>query len=195
MQSANSKIPLGKFAWLILLAVIAAPTAFFVLVTPKEPDEPPAPPVEKRPLSRLESVGLRDYLDWDGLPEIFAVWADKAHWENDRTRFAYWNPATRSYSYFFEARRTAKGYRFREIPEPHDPAFEWDPDATDDVPLRLHLPAKTEAIGQRWERFDVPIRPNSQPTRQVSVEIQKSSLSPVTNPELTTQNSNAPKKP
>jgi hypothetical protein len=142
--SDKSKIPVGKFGWLILAAVIAAPTAFFLLVTPNEPDEQPAPPVQKRPLSKLESVGLRDYRDWDGLPEIFAVWADKAHWENGRTRFAYWNPATRSYSYFFEARRTSKGYRFREIPEPHDPAFEWDPDATDDVPLRLLLPKKED---------------------------------------------------
>ena len=141
-MSANSPIPLGKFAWLILAVVIAAPTAFFILVTPKEPDEPTAPPAEKRPLSKLESVGLRDYRDWDGLPEIFAVWADKAHWENDRTRFAYWNPAARSYSYFFEARRTPKGYRFREIREPHDEGFEWDPDATNDVPLRLLLPKK-----------------------------------------------------
>lgn len=144
MKSANSKVPLGKFAWLVLAAVIAAPTAFFLLVTPKEPDEPPVPPTEKRPLSKLESVGLRDYRDWDGVPEIFAVWADKAHWENDRTRFAYWNPATRSHSYFFEARRTPKGYRFREIPPPRDEGFEWDPDATDDIPLRLYLPVKPD---------------------------------------------------
>lgn len=144
MKPANSQIPLGKFAWLILAAVIAAPTAFFVLVTPKEPEEPPARPVEKRALSKLESVGLRDYRDWDGLPEIFAVWADKAHWENDRTRFAYWNPATRSHSYFFEARRTTGGYRFREIREPHDEGFEWDSETTDDVPLRLYLLRRDE---------------------------------------------------
>lgn len=146
MKPANSQIPLGKFAWLVLAVVIAAPTAFFILVTPKEPDELPAPSVEKRPPTKLESVGLHDYRDWDGVPEIFAVWADKAHWENDRTRFAYWNPATRSHSYFFEARRTPKGYRFREIPAPRDERFEWDPDATDDIPLRLYLPVKADIV-------------------------------------------------
>lgn len=138
--SDKSRIPVGKFGWLILVAVVAAPTAFFLLVTPKEPDAPPASPVAKRPLTKLEAVGLRDYRDWDGLPEIFAVWADKAHWEKDRTRFAYWNPANRSYSYFFEARRTAKGYRFREIPEPRDDTFTWYPEASEDVPLRLFVP-------------------------------------------------------
>lgn len=140
-----------RLGWIVLLLVVGAPLAFFYLTTPKERETPLDAPREKRALTKLESVGLRDYRDWDGLPEIFAVWADRALWKNERTRFSYWNPGTSTYSYFFEARRTAKGYRFREIPEPRDTGFQWDPDATDDTPLRLYLPIRA--------RLEDPVRP------------------------------------
>jgi len=144
-----------RLGWIVLLLVVTAPLAFFFLATPKEREAEPDAPRGKRPLTKLEAVGLRDYRDWDGLPQIFEVWADRAHWKNDRTRFSYWNPGTSTYSYFFEARRTAKGYRFREIPEPHDAGFQWDPDATDDTPLRLYLPIR--------RRLEDPVEPLKEP--------------------------------
>jgi hypothetical protein len=139
---ADSQIPLGKLAWFMLLLVVGAPLAFFFLATPRDREAEPALPRAQRELTKLESVGLRDYRDWDGLPEIFALWAERAHWRNNRTRFSYWNPGTNSYSYFFEARRTANGYRFREIPEPRDSGYEWDQDVAADSPLRLYLPVR-----------------------------------------------------
>lgn len=162
MKPASPTIPVGKLGWIVLLLVVGAPLAFFYLTTPKEREVPPEALREKRPPTKLEAVGLRDYRDWDGLPEIFAIWADRAHWKNDRTRFAYWNPGTSTYSYFFEARRTAKGYRFREIPEPRDAGFQWDPDATDDTPLRLYLPIRA--------RLDDPVKPPHEPSSLPKLE-------------------------
>jgi hypothetical protein len=144
-----------RLGWIVLLIVVTAPLAFFFLTTPKDREEESAPPREKRVPTKLESVGLRENRDLEALPEIFAVWAERAAWKNDRTRFAYWNPSTRAYDYFFEARRTAKGYRFREIPEPHDATFEWDPDTADDTPLRLYLPIRP--------RPEDPVRPVDSP--------------------------------
>ncbi|MBI2511544.1 MAG: hypothetical protein HYV96_06160 [Opitutae bacterium] len=177
-MSAHSQIPVSKLAWLVLLILIGAPLAFFYLATPKARDETPAVPREKRPLTKLESVGLRDYRDWDGLPELFAVWADKAHWKNDRTRFSYWNPGTRSYSYFFEARRTPDGFRFREIPEPRDRGFEWDSEAGDDSPLRLYLPvrARPEEPVKSLEKSVAPARES----QKIPVQVEKPDLSPAT---------------
>jgi hypothetical protein len=87
---------------------------------------------------------LPDYTDWAGLPEIFGIWADKAEWKGGKTRFAYWHPVTKSYSYHFEAMQIDGGYRFREIAEPHEEGYEWDPGAPEDSPLRLFLPKKPE---------------------------------------------------
>ncbi|MBX3738391.1 MAG: hypothetical protein KF715_16970 [Candidatus Didemnitutus sp.] len=152
-----------RLGWIVLLLVIGAPLSFFYLTTPKERETLPEAPREKHPPTKLESVGLRDYRDWDGLPEIFAVWADRAHWKNDRTRFSYWNPGTSTYSYFFEARRTANGYRFREIPEPRDTGFQWDPDAADDTPLRLYLPIRARLEDPVQPPRDTPERPKLKP--------------------------------
>jgi hypothetical protein len=132
-------------AWLVAGFVVAAPLLFLALVTPPEPTEestlvrpPPSSP------SPLAAVGLRENRDWDGLPEIFAVWADRAHWVGGRTRFAWWHPGAQAHGYFFEARRTPAGIRFREIAEPKDYLFEWDPRAASDSPLRLYLPIEVE---------------------------------------------------
>lgn len=157
-MSSTEKIPVGKLGWLVLVLVLGAPLAFFFLATPREREAPPNAAPPKRPPTKLESVGLRDYRDWDGLPEIFALWADRAHWKNNRTRFAYWNPGTNSHSYFFEARRTTNGYRFREIPEPRDPGYEWDRDAGEDSPLRLFVP-----VPRRPEDPVEPLEKNTSP--------------------------------
>ncbi len=53
--------------------------------------------------------------DWQGLPDYFAIWADTLDWVENKTRFAYWNPGSSSYSYFFEATRETTGTRFRAI--------------------------------------------------------------------------------
>lgn len=104
-----------RLGWIVLLLVVGAPLAFFFLVTPEEPADESAPAVVKLPPSKLAAVGLRENRDWDGLPEMFAVWADKLEWRYDKVRFGYWNPGTSSYSYFFEANRRSGKLRFREV--------------------------------------------------------------------------------
>ncbi|HLP26628.1 MAG TPA: hypothetical protein VK477_13185 [Acidobacteriota bacterium] len=152
----SEKIPVGKLGWIVLVLVLGAPLAFFFLATPKEREAEPHDTPPKRGITKLEAVGLRDYRDWDAVPEIFALWAERAHWKNNRTRFAYWNPGTNSHSYFFEARRTTSGYRFREIPEPREVGYEWDRDAGDESPLRLYLPVR-----RRLEDPVTPLEPNA----------------------------------
>lgn len=140
---SSSEIPLRKLGWVVIAFVLTAPTLFFALVAPR-PDEEPAPPAKiERPPSKLAAVGLRENRDWDGLPEIFAIWESKAHWQGNRTRFAYWHPGTQSFGYYLEARRTTKGIRFKEIPEPSAAGFGWDTSAGDDVPIRFYVPASS----------------------------------------------------
>lgn len=111
---ANSRIPLGKFAWWVLAALLAAPLLFFALVTPPDKSYEPPPKVELPP-SKLQAVGLRENRDWDGLPEMFAVWAERVEWIDGRSQFAFWNPGSQSYSYFFEAKRDESHPTFRTL--------------------------------------------------------------------------------
>ncbi len=128
----------AKAGWLII--VLTAGWMVFV-VWPGSPEAPAAkPPSIPLPASSLTRAGLREYADWEGLPEIFAIWEDKADWKDNRTRFAYWHPVMKTYSYYFEAVRTAKGYHFREIAEPHDADHYWDESLGEECPIRFYKP-------------------------------------------------------
>lgn len=135
----NQRSPVAKAGWLIGLFMVAW-LAFLFVPWPWRAAPEPAPPVEVRPPSKLEQVGLRNYTDWEGLPDIFAIWADRAEWKNGRTRFSYWHPVMRTYSYYFEAIRVKGGYRFREISEPRDPDYAWDESLGEECPIRFFLP-------------------------------------------------------
>ncbi len=141
-DSARPPSPTPRLVgWLVAAFVVSGPALFFLLVTPREEaagDSPILVPVSPSP-SRLAAVGLRENRDWDALPEVFALWADRAYWEGGRTYFAWWHPGSGRHDYFFEARRTATGFRFREIREPDGEVFVWD-EAAADSPLRLYLP-------------------------------------------------------
>ena len=127
----------AKAGWLVILLTVG----WMALVLWPVPAEPPAakPAAIPLPASSLTRAGLREYTDWAGLPEIFAIWADHAQWQNNRTRFAYWHPVMKTYAYYFEAVKTAHGYRFREITEPHEPDYVWDDSLGDDCPIRFYL--------------------------------------------------------
>ena len=124
----------GGLVVLLLAGWLAYQTLSGPAVTPAASSKEIIPPP-----SSLVRSGLRDYTDWEGLPEIFAVWADKAEWKDGRTRFAYWHPVMKTYAYYFEAVKTAHGYRFREITEPHEPDYVWDDSLGDDCPIRFYL--------------------------------------------------------
>ena len=105
----------AKAGWLIIVLTVG----WMVFVLWPDPESEPAPkaaPIPP-PVTSLTRAGLRENPDWEGLPEIFAIWADRAEWRNGRTRFNYWNPVTNVYSYTFEARKTKGGYMFKEVDE------------------------------------------------------------------------------
>lgn len=104
---------------------------------PKDAPAPP-PPVIERPPSELTKVGLPDDPDLEGLPGFFAIWADYAEWKDDKTIFAYRHPVSGEYSYFFEARRTPEGFRFRPVRRPTGEELE-DP-LVPNIPIRFFRP-------------------------------------------------------
>jgi len=87
---------------------------------------------------KLRAVGLPDNSDLGGLPEIFAIWADKAEWKDDKTKFAYWHPVMKTYSYYFEATRVGGRITFVEIPEPQEPILGQDESLGEDCPIRFY---------------------------------------------------------
>lgn len=132
----------AKAGWLVILLTVG----WMALVLWPVPAEPPAakPASIPLPASSLTRAGLREYTDWAGLPEIFAIWADHAEWQNNRTRFAYWHPVMKTYSYYFEAVRVAGGYRFKEIAEPRMPGHFWDESLGEDCPIRFYHSAAAD---------------------------------------------------
>jgi hypothetical protein len=109
----SGRISVAKAGWLIAVFLIAWP--LFVLL-PFGGNPAPITPVSPLPRApRLAAFGLAENPDWMGLPDLFAVWSGHADWRGDRTQFAYWNPGSRSYDYFFEAVRTGDKFRFRSL--------------------------------------------------------------------------------
>lgn len=102
-----------KATWAFVLLFFGLLVFLFVPL-PWKPKESPPEPV-KHVESRLNAVGLRDNVDWENMPGEFAVFASTLEWNENKVRFAYWNPGTQSYSYFFEANRNGDAYRFRSI--------------------------------------------------------------------------------
>jgi hypothetical protein len=112
--TASPRFTTRQTGW-IALAVFGGWLVFLLLPSrpPPKPAVPDLPPV--RAQSKLEAVGLRENVDWIGLPESFAVWADRILWDGDRVRFAYWHPGSRRYAYILEATRITEGIRFRAL--------------------------------------------------------------------------------
>ncbi len=109
----KSRFTTTQAAWIALVVFGGWLVFLFLPVSqkPKPEASPALPPMAAQ--SKLEAVGLANNPDWQGLPDYFAIWAEGLDWQDDRVGFAYWNPGSRSYSYFFEATRVGGGYRFR----------------------------------------------------------------------------------
>ncbi len=155
------RISAAKAGWVIGLLFFGW-LAFVFLPWPKsDTKEPPPPaPVDVRApyRAKLVAVGLPDNSDLDGLPEMFAIWADKAHWKNDRTKFAYWNPGSQDYTYFFEATRENGRVRFRQIRKPWEYEEEYENGRSDSKQDPIRLIAGTEMVietgGRSTDRQD-----------------------------------------
>ena len=131
--AANQRIAPNRVA--LILALLLGVWLVFQFYPRKKP-APPLPSVGAE--SKLRAFGLPDNVDLEGLPEFFAIVADKAEWKDGRTRFAYWHPVMKTYSYYFEASRKSTGFRFREIPEPHEPDHYWDEEMAEDSRIRFY---------------------------------------------------------
>lgn len=112
-----------KAGWAVVLLLVA----WLVLVLiPRSPEEKPVRVLSPAPVdSKLKAVGLIDNVDWEGLPELFAVWADDLEWDEDTTQFAYWNPGSNSYSYFFEVVRKNGRMRFSQMTKAEAYRLKW----------------------------------------------------------------------
>ena len=136
MASTDNRISANKVG--LILVLLLAVWLFLSLYPRSEKPAPAA--VTAVAASKLRAVGLEDNPDWDGLPEIFAIWADHAEWKDGKTRFAYWHPGNKTYSYYFEAVRQPEGYRFRAISEPPiaETGHYWDESLGEDCPIRFY---------------------------------------------------------
>jgi|CXWL01.1.fsa_nt_gi hypothetical protein len=110
-EPASQRLPANQ-AGLILVGLVTV-WVIFIFVSRREKPAPPVASVVTE--SKLKAVGLPDNVDWEGLPGFFDVFADHAVWENGKAQFAYWNPGSHSYSYFFEATQEDGKVRFRPI--------------------------------------------------------------------------------
>ena len=97
------------------------------------------PPEESALAVKLHAVGLPENPDFEGLPEIFAIWAGKAEWKDNKTKFAYWHPVMKTYTYYLEATRAGGQFRFAEIARPQESAdYYWDESLGEDCPIRFY---------------------------------------------------------
>jgi hypothetical protein len=120
----------AKAGWVVILLFFGWLAFVFVPWPQGKVEEKVAPTLvdPRAPFAaKLRQAGLPDNPDWDGLPEQFAIMADKTHWSHDKIKFAYWNPGSRDYTYFFEAKRENGHVFFREIPKPdyYDDIVDW----------------------------------------------------------------------
>lgn len=112
---ASERLSAAKTGW-VIVALMMGWVLFLVLPFGRDREEAPARTAELRPgEAELAAVGLTYNVDWVGLPAFFPVWADGFAWQGNKAKFAYWNPVSRSYSYFFEATREGNTFRFREL--------------------------------------------------------------------------------
>lgn len=169
--AANQRIAPGRV--LLIMVLLLAVWLIFQFWPQKKPAPAPLPPVQAE--SKLQAVGLANNPDWDGLPEQFAVWADKISWNDDTVRFAYWNPGSRSYSYFFEAKRVKGKYRFRAVSlqesssEANDFYAEDGLEVTDDVRLEIESPTHPFVFPRPWTRIPTTAVTLPLPSRVVPV--------------------------
>jgi hypothetical protein len=131
---------------LILFFILVAWLGFVAMPSRKEVAKRIAP--EESALAvKLHAVGLPENPDYEGLPEIFAIWAGKAEWKDNKTKFAYWHPVMKTYSYYFEATRVESRFRFVEIAKPQDSAgYYLDDSLGDDCPVRFYYSVGSENL-------------------------------------------------
>ncbi len=179
----------AKAGWVVVLLIAA--WLVFLLVPGTREAKPAAsnalPPVAAE--SKLESVGLANNPDWFGLADYFAIWTGNVDWVENRTFFAYWNPGSYSYSYFFEAIREGEKIRFRSLPaKPADARFILDDDElaeyaktrkgdspTHPFVFAVKLPASVALPALRWSPG---MDPTGEPVEKVELKPESQPIPP-----------------
>ncbi len=164
--------------------IILLTVGWLVFVLLPGPAEKKAAPRAAMPLhsTSLTRAGLREYIDWEGLPEIFAIWADKADWKDGKTRFAYWHPVMKNYSYFFEARRVDEGHRFREIPEPREPDHFWDESLGEECPIQFYRSQESAKLPLLPGPAKPALDHEKPEQRQLSIPLKETKTVPISPP-------------
>lgn len=109
-------------------------------VPPPAPEQPAAP--KPRP----------SYTDVEA---VFAMYHEKAVWENDLTEVALWNSVTGKFSELFEVMRSGDEFYFRSLPGLTRPLIDYDNDPG--LPIRFTEPVKTRE--RRYEHLPAIWRP------------------------------------
>lgn len=175
--AASPRRLVAQAGWIVAVLLLGwVGFIFLPFGGPKDPEAfPPAPP---RPPSELNKVGLRDNVDWEQMPGIFAVWADRAYWQENKAYFSYRHPLSgKFFEYNFEVTKTTNGYRFREA-EPPD-YFGGSRTLGENCPFLFFVPGSD--VGPM---FSDPLAlpklspPTTNPVRKVDVDLSNPPASP-----------------
>ena len=178
MKGLLQRRPLPMLIGSVAAVILLAGLAFRLL--PGLRHEPSPEPIRARMPTKLELAGLPEGLDFEGVPAFFTAFADHAEWQDNLTRFAYWHPVMKTFSYHFEATRVGDRYHFREIPEPDKDRYILADDLPEECPIRFYrvvpvLPATNSRAMVTIERPEMhldapkvridPSLPESQPAK------------------------------
>lgn len=175
----------AKATW-VFVAVFAGWLGFVFVPWPRPPAEPPRAAAKPSP-SPLAAYGLPNNPDLDGLPGVFAIWADRAHWVDGKTEIAWWNPGSRRYTYFFEVTRVGAGFHFVPINRPAGLNFNDNPDTPpDEHPLNFMSLSEDSGTAERqMVRADAGVLTRRQ-AEPVKITLEPARLAPP-QPERTVQ--------
>ena len=155
---------------LILFSLLVVWLGFVVLPSRKKVPERIAP-AESALAIKLHAVGLPENPDFEALPEIFAIWAGNAEWKDNKTKFAYWHPVMKTYSYYFEATRTEGRFRFAEVAESYKPELYMGESLGEDCPIRFYY--SYPAADRTLPNISVELPPHDQSPPKVEVTVPK----------------------
>lgn len=129
-------------SWVMLGFILGA---LFVLALPRRPamgpdsrlaiETPPPAPARQAEAPQVTTIEA-----------VFASWGKYAVWSDDTTEVALWNPATKSFSEFYEVIRNGDRYYFRSITSLTRPILEHGVDV-EGSPLEF---TETERQRREW---------------------------------------------
>jgi hypothetical protein len=150
-------------SWVMLGFVLGA---LFVWMHPRDPEPAATPPrlaAEPAPAEPAALVERRIALTTlSTIEAVFESWGDRAVWDHDATEVALWNGGTKSYSEFYEVRRSGGVNYFRSIPKLTRRILSHGKPAPAECPLQF---TETEQQYREWREHGRTERPVEIPPR------------------------------